>query len=242
MHLRSRFVYQKGPLKMSKVLLGKGTLVGEGVRFFGHVIIGSNVVIDSGVSIGYPRIGVDSLLDEGSRTLDAGLDMIAERSAYKTIIGNSSIIRSGTTIYQGTHIGSHFDCAHNCTVREHVTIGAKAYLKLGCEIKPYAKIGNSAVLSGLVGDRVVVGHNVTSHGQLIHSYTTGKRFEIEAAPVLCDGCFVGSGAVVIGGVTIGVRAQIAAGAVVSTDVPDAAQVRSERSTIFENESTLAQQS
>lgn len=231
---------QKVPLEMSEPELGQGTLIGEGVRFFGHVIIGSNVIIDRDVSIGYPRLDAGGLDDFDGQSLDGYLEMIAERNGHKTIIGNDSIIRSGTTIYQGAQIGSNLDCAHNCTIREQVTIGANAYLRVGCEIKPYARIGDDAVLSGLVGDRVIVGNDVTSHGQIIHSYTTGRRYEIEAAPVLSDGCFVGSGAAVIGGVTVGAGAQIAAGAIVTTDVPDGAQVRSEKSIIFEGESTLAQ--
>lgn len=40
-----------------------------------------------------------------------------------------------------------------------------------------------------------------------------------AAPRIGEGCLIGAGAVLVGGITIGSRAKIGAGAVVSTDVP-----------------------
>ena len=40
------------------------------------------------------------------------------------------------------------------------------------------------------------------------------------APVIGNGCLIGAGAVVIGGVRIGDRVKIGAGAVVSTDIPE----------------------
>lgn len=39
------------------------------------------------------------------------------------------------------------------------------------------------------------------------------------APAIGDGCLIGAGAVLIGGITVGSRARIGAGAVVSADVP-----------------------
>jgi len=44
------------------------------------------------------------------------------------------------------------------------------------------------------------------------------------APRIGDGCLIGAGAVIVGGVTIGDHARIGAGAVVHTDVPAGATV------------------
>ena len=44
------------------------------------------------------------------------------------------------------------------------------------------------------------------------------------APRIGDGCLIGAGAVIVGGVTVGDHVRIGAGAVVHTDVPDGATV------------------
>jgi acetyltransferase-like isoleucine patch superfamily enzyme len=45
-----------------------------------------------------------------------------------------------------------------------------------------------------------------------------------AAVTLCDGCDIGTGAIIMPGVRVGVGAQVGAGAVVTADVPDGAIV------------------
>lgn len=45
-----------------------------------------------------------------------------------------------------------------------------------------------------------------------------------AAPQIGDGCLIGAGAVLVGGITIGDRVKIGAGAVVNTDIPSGSTV------------------
>ena len=56
-----------------------------------------------------------------------------------------------------------------------------------------------------------------------------------AAPSIGDGCLIGAGAVIIGGITIGNRVKIGAGAVVSFDVPDDATVVAQPPLIYRKE-------
>ena len=44
------------------------------------------------------------------------------------------------------------------------------------------------------------------------------------APVLGDGCLIGAGAVLVGGIRVGNRVRVGAGAVVCTDIPDGCTV------------------
>jgi serine O-acetyltransferase len=91
----------------------------------------------------------------------------------------------------------------------------------GIEIHPGAVIGRRffidhgmAVVIGetaIVGDDVMLYHSVTLGGR---SSAVGKRH-----PTLGDGVVVGTGAVVLGDITIGDRCQIGANAVVVRDAP-----------------------
>lgn len=47
------------------------------------------------------------------------------------------------------------------------------------------------------------------------------------APVIGDSCLIGAGAVLVGGIRVGNRVRVGAGAVVSTDVPDGCTVVSQ---------------
>lgn len=88
----------------------------------------------------------------------------------------------------------------------------------------------------LVSGEVYVGANTLfSHGCYVltgtHQFYNGRRASLSGggpAPevpacgrdiVIGEGCFIGAGAIVLGGVTIGANAIIGAGAVVTTDVP-----------------------
>lgn len=104
-------------------------------------------------------------------------------------------------------------------------------------------IGNGAVFRGLP----VLPHGL--HGVFISRYakigrgcwiyqnvTTGEVDR--AAPEIGDGCLIGAGAVIVGGVKIGDRVKIGAGAVVSFDVPDGCTVVAQPPRVISREARL----
>ncbi|KAH7436199.1 hypothetical protein KP509_05G007800 [Ceratopteris richardii] len=89
------------------------------------------------------------------------------------------------------------------------------------DIHPAARIGNGILLdhaSGVViGETAVVGDNVS----ILHGVTlggTGKHGG-DRHPKVRDGVLIGAGASIIGNITVGEGAKIAAGAVVLREVP-----------------------
>lgn len=75
-----------------------------------------------------------------------------------------------------------------------------------------------------IGQRVLIGHNVVfatvNHGQAV-----SQRAELSLAPIrVGDDVWIGLGAILLPGVTIGDGAIIAAGAVVTKDVAPGAKV------------------
>jgi serine O-acetyltransferase len=94
------------------------------------------------------------------------------------------------------------------------------------DIHPGAQIGRNFFIDHgftVIGETAVIGDNVTIYqcvtlgGSNPTNGVGGKRH-----PTLLDNVIVGSGAQIIGPVTIGVRARIGASAVVTEDVPDGA--------------------
>ena len=97
------------------------------------------------------------------------------------------------------------------------------------DIHPAARIGRGILLdhaTGLVigetaeiGDGVTIYQNVTLGGTSPDNGIAGKRH-----PTISDGAIIGSGAQVLGPITIGVRARVGANAVVTKDVPEGTTV------------------
>ncbi len=96
-----------------------------------------------------------------------------------------------------------------------------------CDIDPTAVIGPGLHLPHPVG--VVIGAaRIGAHVTLLQNVTLGVRdrtansFLPSAFPSLGDDVYVGAGAILLGGITIGSGAQIGAGAVVLDSVPEGA--------------------
>ena len=99
----------------------------------------------------------------------------------------------------------------------------------GIEIHPKAKIGKNLFIdhgmgvvigeTSEIGDNVTIYHMVTLGG-ISPSINSDSQREIKRHPTLMDNVVVGSGAQILGPITIGKNAKVGANAVVTKDVPD----------------------
>ncbi len=96
----------------------------------------------------------------------------------------------------------------------------------GIDIHPGAKIGRHLFIDHgytVIGETAEIGNNVTIYQCVTLGGTNpangvpGKRH-----PTLCDNVILGSGAQVLGPITVGPRARVGANAVVTEDVPEGA--------------------
>ena len=99
----------------------------------------------------------------------------------------------------------------------------------GIEIHPKAKIGKNLFIDHgmgvVIGETSDIGDNVTIYhmatlGGISPSINSDKQREIKRHPTLQDNVVVGSGAQVLGPITVGKNAKIGANAVVTKDVPE----------------------
>ena len=99
----------------------------------------------------------------------------------------------------------------------------------GIQIHPKAKIGKNLFIDHcmgvVIGETSDIGDNVTIYhmatlGGISPSINSDKQREIKRHPTLQDNVVVGSGAQVLGPITIGKNAKIGANAVVTKDVPE----------------------
>ena len=138
-------------------------------------------------------------------------------------IGDDATIRSGTTIYDDVVIGDDFATGHDCLIREGTTIGDKVLVGTQTVIDGATVIGSYVSLQtgvyvprdSTIGDSVFVGPRAVLTND---PYPVRKEVELEG-PTIEDNASIGANATLLPGVTIGEGAFVAAGAVVTKDVP-----------------------
>jgi len=136
-------------------------------------------------------------------------------------------ISSDVQLGHGVKI-SEFVNLYGCVVGDNTKIGPFVEIQKGSSIGANCKISSHTfICEGVaIGDRVCVGHGVTFINDKYPRATTGigqlktdDDWVCQATQVL-QGASIGSGAVLLGGITIGKNAIIGAGSVVTKDVPD----------------------
>ena len=115
---------------------------------------------------------------------------------------------------------------YGCQIGDDTRIGAFVEIQKNSTIGSLCKISSHTfVCEGVeIGDEVFVGHGVMFINDLYPRATAAGGLQTEAdwkvvPTYVRKGASIGSGAVILGGVTIGERALIGAGAVVTRDVP-----------------------
>lgn len=138
------------------------------------------------------------------------------------IIGERCLLFHHVTVYEGVQLGD------DCVVEDRVRvgygshIGAGSRLMYGAYVCDRVQIGVEARIAGFICDGTTIGERSTVMGQLVHEYTRPHEgwWQVdEPSPVIEHDVVIGYGATVVGGVRIGPYSYVAAGAVVTTDVP-----------------------
>ena len=154
------------------------------------------------------------------------------------VLGDGALIRSGSIIYADVRIGDHFQTGHNVLIREntvigdHVIIGTNTVIDGNVVIGDFVKIESNCYIPTHVkiGNRVFIGPNATLTNDLYPLKMRDKY--CPKGPVIEDGVTLGGGVVVIPGVRIGRDSFIAAGALVTRDVPPQSMVKGTPANVF----------
>ena len=124
-----------------------------------------------------------------------------------TRVWQFSVILSGARIGNHCNINCHTFIENEVVLGDHVTVKSGVYLWDGLEAE----------------DHVFIGPNVS----FVNNRYPRSGMPLDPYPVtrLGYGCSIGAGAVILDGLRIGRYALIAAGAVVTRDVPDHALIK-----------------
>ncbi|MCH6197817.1 sugar O-acetyltransferase [Corynebacterium mastitidis] len=94
---------------------------------------------------------------------------------------------------------------------KNIHLGEDVFINSGCRFQDQGGI--------TLGDRVLIGHNVVI-ATLHHGMAPGDRAHLEPRPVrIASDVWIGAGAIILPGVSVGEHAVVGAGSVVTRDVP-----------------------
>ena len=126
------------------------------------------------------------------------------------------------------HRLAHFFCLAKFNLIARIIFQTSRFLT-GIEIHPGAKIGKNLFIDHgmgvVIGETSEIGNNVTIYhmvtlGGISPSINSNEQRKIKRHPTLNDCVVVGSGAQILGAVTVGANAKIGANAVVTKDVSE----------------------
>lgn len=143
----------------------------------------------------------------------------------KTKIGNNAVIRVFTIIYADVEIGEDFKTGHGVIIRENTKIGTKIVIGSGTVMDGNVKIGNEVKIESQayiptytrIGSYVFIGPNVVLTND---KYPQRMRDQYRPiGPSIEDSVTIGANSTILPGIRIGEGSFIAAGTVVTKDVP-----------------------
>lgn len=166
------------------------------------------------------QVGDDSEIQPG-----ALVGLKYRPDAGPAVLGARARIRAGAIIYGDVSIGDDFQTGHQVLLRErttigrHVLLGTQSVIDGQVEIGDFVKIETHVYIPTHVkiGSFVFIGPGVTITNDR-YPLKLRDEYKPEGA-TLEDGVTIGGGVTIVPGVTIGRDSFVAAGAIVTKDVP-----------------------
>jgi acetyltransferase-like isoleucine patch superfamily enzyme len=201
-------------------VIGAGARIGAGCRIGHHVVIHDDTVVGD-------QVRIDDHATLGKRPMKAANSATTKEQELPPLtVGELAIVGTGVVLYRGAAIEGKVLMADLCTVRENVSIGRGTIVGRGvtvenfCTIGRYCKLESECYITAYstLEDRVFIAPGVvTSNDNYVGR--TAERFKHFKGVTVRRGGRVGAGVVTLPGVTIGEDALVAAGSVVTRDVP-----------------------
>ena len=154
--------------------------------------------------------------------------------SHDTRMGRDVAISPNVTFGPGVTVGNRVRILQSChisqsTLDDDVTVGPFAHLREGAHLKNHVAAGNFVEIKA----SILGAHTKVKHLSYLGNATLGENVNIGAGTITCnhngfvkspthikDNAYVGSNSCLVAPVTIGSGAMVAAGSVVTDEVPD----------------------
>jgi acetyltransferase-like isoleucine patch superfamily enzyme len=207
-------------------LKDKNVIIEDNVIIGNNCQVGYNVVIRNGTIIG-DNVRIDDNTVIGKRPMKASISTLKEEINLPfTYIGNNCLIGSNTVIYIGANIDNDVMVADLASIREKTDIGEYTIIGRGVTVENNVFIGKRCKLESncyitaysSLEDYVFIAPGVVTSNDNYIGRTEERKKHFKGVTVKRGGR-IGAGVVTLPGKVIGEDALVAAGSVVTKDVP-----------------------
>jgi acetyltransferase-like isoleucine patch superfamily enzyme len=201
------------------LVLSPTATVGRDVTFGAHVVVHDDVRIGDGVTV------QDGAVLGKAPTLSARSDNAGRPIGEPLVIDPGATICAGAIVFAGAAIGAGAIVGDQAHVRERTRIGAGSVVGRAAGVDNDVVVGARVRLQSQVyitafsvlEDDVFVGPcAMTTNDDTMARHAPGAPLR---GAILRRACRIGGGAVLVPGVEVGEEAFVAAGSVVTNDVP-----------------------
>lgn len=200
---------------MGKVELAEGVVIEENALIHGPCTIGKNTMINRGAIVGYSNI---------KRTRG--------EARQETFLGNNAFVGINAIIYRGCRIGDDSSVYHGVVMRENTDVGEQTNIGHYCVIEGYGSIGSHCSIWGqshitafsTIEDYVFAAPFLMTTNDPMMDYRRPWISKGHKGATIRKAARLGASVTLLPGIVIGKEAMVAAGAVVTKDVPDYAIV------------------
>jgi len=208
-----------GQQYISKFAHIKSKNIAKSACIFGPSTINENSIIDPSVIIGYPIRSKTKQISLKNQT--SPIETLYDESSSGSKIGKRNHIRAFSIVYENTQLDNDVETGTHVVIREKSQIGSGSIIGSATIIDGEVIIGKNARIQShnfippklKIGDDVFLGPSVRFANDL---YPVSNRL-IET--VVKDHVVIGIASIILPGITLGERSIIAAGSVVTKDVP-----------------------
>jgi acetyltransferase-like isoleucine patch superfamily enzyme len=169
-------------------------------------------------------IDMDDKASEGSKIQEnVTIGLKYNERSESPVIGKNALIRSNTVIYDDVVIGDDFKTGHGVVIRESTNIGNNVIIGTNSVIEGQCKIGNGVSIQSnvyipintIIEDNVFIGPCACFTND---KYPVRIDFNLKG-PIIRKGASIGANSTFLSDVEVGEGAMVAAGAIVTKDVP-----------------------
>src|SRR5258708_6873546 len=206
--------------------LGHNSVVSKNVQIGENCRIGSCVIVHPDTGIGN-NVRIDDHAVVGKLPMKAALSAITEEQQLPPcVIGDDVIVGTSVVIYRGCKLNKSVMVADLASVRENAEIGELTIVGRGVTVENKVRIGKrckletEAYITALseIEDGCFIAPEVTFTNDNFLGRTK-DRFKYHKGVTMKRGARIGANVTVLPGITIHEDALVAAGSVVTKDVP-----------------------
>jgi acetyltransferase-like isoleucine patch superfamily enzyme len=189
------------------VVIHAGTVVGEGARIQDGAVLGKPVALGPS-STASRELPPPRWVGPGATVCAGAVVLAGARIGAGSVVGDRAHVRERAVVGDGSVVGA------GTSIDNDVTIGDRVRIQTGCYITAFSTVEDDVFVAPCV---------TTTNDNTMARHPPAPEFQLRGA-LLRRACRVGAAVVLLPGVEVGEEAFVAAGSLVTRDVPARALV------------------